>query len=403
MRLLSCLSVIALAACATSPAATTSSTAAAPAPAASAAAAERGAFVVRLGSDTIAVERYTRDANRIEGDEAVRVPATALRHYVATLNPDGSVATLDYEGRRLVGTVPPTVANLRFGTDTVTVALKLPGRDTTLRYAARGALPYVNFSYALLEPLTMRAMRMTGDSAEVALIALGAPTAMMSTLRRVGSDSVTFNIFEPNAYRIHVDARGRILGLQGLATTQKVLVDRVADVDVRAVAAAWAARDSAGKSLGVLSPLDTMRAGVGAAQMTVVYSRPSVRGRTLLGGVLLPFGQVWRTGANAATVFTTSRDLVLGGAPVPAGSYTLWTIPNADGRTAKLVVNRQVGQWGTEYDATKDLVRVDAAVSKVASPVEKFTFAVEPNAAGTGGVLKYTWGDTQFSVPFTVK
>ena len=392
--------LIATAACATSPAATRAPT---PAPAAAAApAAEQGAFIVRLGNDTIAVERYTRDGSRIEGDEAVRTPATALRHYAATLTADGSVATLDYEGHRLVGNTTPTTATMRFGTDTVTVALKLAGRDTTLRYAARGALPYVNLSYGLLELLTTRAMKLTGDTSRVLLVALGAPTPISATLTRIGSDSLGFAVFEQNAYRIRVDGRGRIMGLQGLATTQKVLVDRVADVDVRAIANAWAARDSAGHSMGVLSPLDTMRATVGGAQMNVVYSRPSVRGRTLLGGVLLPYGQVWRTGANAATVFTTSRDLVLGGASVPAGSYTLWTIPNSDG-TAKLIVNRQVGQWGTDYDASKDLVRVNATIGKATTPSERFTFLVEPNAAANGGTLKYVWGDAEFAVPFTVK
>ena len=243
---------------------------------------------------------------------------------------------------------------------------------------------------------------MSGDSAVVQLVALGAPAPVPATVRRIGSDSLTFAVFEQNAYRIHVDPRGRILGVQGLATTQKVMVDRVADVDVRAVGNAWAARDSAGQPFGALSPLDTMRASVGPAQLSVVYSRPAVRGRTLLGGVLLPYGQVWRTGANAATVFTTSRDLVLGGTAVPAGSYTLWTIPNSDG-TAQLIINRQVGQWGTDYDASKDLARVRATITKAATPSERFTFLVAPNAAGNGGTLSYVWGDTQFSVPFTVR
>jgi hypothetical protein len=402
-RLLSLAAALAAAAgCATSPAATPATPAPSAAAAATAAAPERGAFVVRLGSDTIAVERFTRDASRLEGDEAVRTPAAALRHYVATLNPDGSVATLEYEGRRLTGNVPPTGASLRFGADTVTATLRLQGRDTTLRYAARGAFPYVNLSYAILELLTRHATSMTGDSAQATLIALGAPAPVTATVRRLGADSLTFAVFEQNAYRIHVDPRGRILGVQGLATTQKVMVDRVADVDVRAVGNAWAARDSAGQPFGALSPLDTMRASVGPAQLSVVYSRPAVRGRTLLGGVLLPYGQVWRTGANAATVFTTSRDLVVGGTAVPAGSYTLWTIPNSDG-TAQLIINRQVGQWGTDYDASKDLARVRATITKAATPSERFTFLVAPNAAGNGGTLSYVWGDTQFSVPFTVR
>jgi len=366
---------------------------------------ERGAFVVRLGADTIAVERYTRTGNRIEGDEALRTPATSLRHYVATLGPDGTITELTYDARRLVGSLPPTHAEMRFGADSASVRLQAGGRDTTLRYAAAGLTPYVNFSYALMESMIMRQLRAgsagSADSIAVPLVALGAPQPVIGTLRRVGSDSATFAVFEPTPYRARIDSRGRILGLQGLGTTQKVVVDRVSDVDVQATATAWAQRDSSGQAFGILSPTDSVRAAVGGAQLSVVYSRPARRGRTILGEVV-PYGQVWRTGANAATMFTTSRDLVIGGTTVPAGSYTLWTLPSS-ATAAKFIINRQTGQWGTDYDAAKDLARVDAAVSTIPTPADRFTFAIEPNAGGNGGTIRYMWGNTQFAVPFTVK
>ena len=393
------------AACATSGSSASTAEATLPSRATTAAAPDRGAFVVRLGADTVAVERFTRTADRLEGDQASRAPTTTLRHYVATLGPDGAVTELVYDARRLNGSIPPTHATMRFGADTTTVAISAGARDTTLRYAARGAVPYVGMSsYALLEALFMRQLRpgaAAGDSTALTVVPLGAPQAVPATFRRVGSDSVTFAIYEPTPFRARVDASGRILGLSGLGTTEKFVVDRVADVDVQATAAAWARRDSAGQALGVLSPLDSVKATVGAANLRVVYSRPAARGRTIMGGVV-PYGQVWRTGANAATMFTTSRDLVIGGTAVPAGSYTLFTLPNADG-TAQLIVNKQTGQWGTDYDQARDLVRVPVTVTKPAAPVERFTFTVEPNAAGNGGTIRYAWGDTQFAVPFTVK
>lgn len=403
-RPLSLLPVVVAAAAAAACATSGSSAGSPPTPAASAAAnaAEGGAFVVRLGADTIAVEEFTRTGNRIEGDEAMRTPAAALRHYVVTLAPDGSVGEVRYEARRLSGAVPPTRATMTFGAETTSVALTAGGRDTTIRYAARGAMPYVNLSYGMLETLTMRQLAAPAAAAgdTIPMISLGSPQPLPAVFRRVGSDSVTFAVFEPTPYRARVDARGRILGLQGLGTTQKVTVERVPDVDVQGTAAAWARRDSAGQAFGALSPLDSVNASVGAAQMRVVYSRPAQRGRTIMGGVV-PYDQVWRTGANAATMFTTSRDLVIGGASVPAGSYTLWTLPSASG--AKLIINKQTGQWGTDYDASKDLARVDAATTKVSPPVDRFTFAIEPNPAGSGGTLSYTWGDTRFAVPFTIK
>lgn len=362
-------------------------------------AADRGAFIVRLGTDTIAVERYTRRGDRIEGDEAMRTPAAALRHYVATLGPDGAVTSLAYDARRLNGTVPPTRAEMRIGADSATVRLTAGGRDTTLTYAAHGASPYVNLSYGLFEAMLMRHRAAAGDSTEVPVIALGAAAPMSGTLRRVGSDSMTFAIFETTPYRARVDARGRLLGLQGLGTTQKVVVERVADVDVQAIAADWARRDSAGQALGVLSPTDSVKATVGGAQLAVVYSRPALRGRTLMGN-LIPYDKVWRTGANAATMFRTDRDLVIGGTTVPAGSYTLWTLASTSG--AKLIINRQTGQWGTDYDAARDLARIDATVRAAATPAERFTFAIEPTG-GNAGAIRYTWGTTEFVVPFTVK
>jgi hypothetical protein len=140
------------------------------------------------------------------------------------------------------------------------------------------------------------------------------------------------------------------------------------------------------------SPRDTARATVGGAQVMVDYGRPYKKGRTIFGANgLVPYGQVWRTGANAATTLVTSADLTIGGTRVPQGTYTLYTIPAADGW--QLVVNRQTGQWGTDYDQGRDLARIPMRVSTVASPVEQFTIAVEPAA------LVMRWDTVQASVP----
>jgi len=110
---------------------------------------------------------------------------------------------------------------------------------------------------------------------------------------------------------------------------------------------------------------------------------------------VVPWNRVWRTGANAATQFVTPVDLEIGGARVPAGTYTLWTLPSPAGW--KLIVNKQHGQWGTMYDVTQDLVRVDLQVETITAPVDKFTIALEPDAAGA--TLRLAWDTTRASVP----
>jgi hypothetical protein len=125
-----------------------------------------------------------------------------------------------------------------------------------------------------------------------------------------------------------------------------------------------------------------------------------VRGRRIFGNIV-PLDTVWRLGANAATGFTTTKDLVMGGVTVPAGSYTLFALPSAKG--AKLVVSKATGEWGTDYDPTKDLARIDLEARRTASPVEQFTIAVDPAPSGRSGVLRFAWENTEWRLPFTVK
>src|ERR1700737_1081544 len=120
----------------------------------------------------------------------------------------------------------------------------------------------------------------------------------------------------------------------------------------------------------------------------VDYSSPRAKGRKIFGAAsekaLVPYGQIWRTGANDATTFVTDTNLNVGGKAVPAGSYTIFTVPKAD--TWSLVISKKTGEWGTEYPGEKeDLVRVPMTVSKTSAPVENFTIAFAQ--AGSKGTL----------------
>jgi Protein of unknown function (DUF2911) len=128
--------------------------------------------------------------------------------------------------------------------------------------------------------------------------------------------------------------------------------------------------------------------------VTIEYSRPSMRGRKIFGG-LVPYDQVWRTGANAATSLKTNVDLTIGGANVPAGSYTLYTLP--DMNSWKLIINKQTGQWGTEYTQGQDLARVDMKVGQLPSGMETFTISLDKTSA-TSALLKLDWENTIASV-----
>lgn len=147
-----------------------------------------------------------------------------------------------------------------------------------------------------------------------------------------------------------------------------------------------------------LSPPAKAEATIGGKKLSVAYSAPSKRNRAIFGQ-LVPYGKVWRTGANAATTLTTEADLMIGSLHVPAGTYTLFTIPGEKEWT--LIVNKQTGQWGTRYDASHDLGRVKMAVSPVKQAVETFAIDLKPGK-GNAGTLTMTWDTTQASVPIMV-
>ena len=133
----------------------------------------------------------------------------------------------------------------------------------------------------------------------------------------------------------------------------------------------------------------------------IKYASPQMRGRVIMGE-LVPYGQVWRTGANSATSLTTDTELKIGDLTVPAGSYTLFTVPAAPGTPWQLIINKQTGQWGTEYDATQDLGRVELDAGKAEAPVETMTITLK--AAGDAkGTLTIAWDKLSASAPFTAQ
>lgn len=216
-----------------------------------------------------------------------------------------------------------------------------------------------------------------------------------------GGWTLTHPLRGPSVAR--VDARGRLVSLDAAGTTRKVIVTRVPWLELSESATRWAAADRAGRGIGELSGRGREEATVGGARILVDYGTPMRRGRDIFGSVV-PWGQVWRTGANRATHFTTDRTLVLGGdecaaLTVPPGEYTLYSIPEEGG--GWLIVNRQTGQGGTTYDPARDLGRVRMRRTTAAEPVEAFTIDVEPG--GQGGVLRLSWDRSVFSVPFEVR
>jgi hypothetical protein len=159
-----------------------------------------------------------------------------------------------------------------------------------------------------------------------------------------------------------------------------------------------------------ISPHETITETIDGNELKLVYGRPyskkpgTTEVRKIWGG-LVPYGKVWRTGADEATLLTTKQPIEIGGYSLAAGTYSLFTVPNEDG-TAKLVINKKTGQWGIPYneesEKANELARVDLKKADLDKTVDQFTMAIDSETSG-GGVVKMQWEKTQYSVAFTVK
>jgi hypothetical protein len=159
-------------------------------------------------------------------------------------------------------------------------------------------------------------------------------------------------------------------------------------------------------STGGNSPHETTSAVIDGNRVTISYGRPNTKSpktgemRIIWGG-LVPWDQAWRTGSDEATLLTTQQPMVIGDTTIPAGAYTLYTVPSENG-VSKLAFATKLGGWGVPVDEKNDLARVDMKKSSLDESVDQFSMAVAKNESG-GGVIKLMWEKTQFTVAFTVK
>jgi hypothetical protein len=324
----------------------------------------------------------------------VRSPRASHRSYTIDLDAQGAARRFELIVRNLSPGPgrAETRATIEFTGDSAFTTAPRGDSSITTRMAVKGATPAVFGVMGLIDQLGRQA-RVAGKASYVTpLVTPGATQAMPGTVTRAGKDTLLFvtetTVGRLGPWILRVDDAGRLISYSGPGTPFQAEARRVPAVDIAAAREAYATRP-----LGQLSARDTARAQLGGSALWVDYGRPSKRGREIFGNVV-PWNAVWRTGANAATQFRTEADLTIGGAAVPAGTYTLWTLPSPGGW--KLIINKQTGQWGTLYDAAQDLARVDLTTETLAEPLERFTIEIEPR--GAEATLRMSWDKTRASV-----
>ena len=358
------------------------------------------AFVTLLGNNTLAVEQFVQTPTRMEAEVVLRTPTTTVREYVLEMDETGALQRYEATIRAASEPADGPPARHEVGTlvgDSLIVNITEGDETQTRAMAAHGGmLPFLDMIHWPFELMLTRAYASGADSVTQDLFT--GRGSMPFIVRRISDSAMTAQHPFRGTMDVRVDDAGRLLHLDAGATTRKLTVERVPSVDIEGLAESFAARDREGRSFGALSGRGEVNSTVHGAAIQVDYGTPSKRGRELFGA-LAPYGEVWRTGANRATHFTTDRNLVVRDLEVPAGEYTLYSIPSEEG--GLLLINTQTGQGGTTYDADLDLGRVDLTRTTLDESVEVFTILVEETEEG--GVLKLQWGMTELSVPFSVE
>lgn len=376
---------------------------------------ERYGFVARLGNDTVSVESVTRQGNRVMSDAVDRFPRVRRRHTEIELGPDGAIRHLvmdihtpsepaEQRERHVVADVTKDSVHLskKDGTGTITRAFATNGGTAMAHVDQMYSTYEIYFANALRRAAA--AKRSPGDTVQMRQFYIDREFDRYPLHHGIvrpmggGKAEITHDWLAGTGVAT-VDSAYRLQHYSGARTTYKVEVERLTTPpDVRPIADQFEALE-AKSGVHQLSVRDTVRASIDGATFTVDYGRPLARGRTLLGDVI-PYDRVWRTGANAATQFTTSAPITLAGIAVPAGSYTLWTVPRAKG--VELIVNRQTGQWGTSYDPARDLARAAMKSDTVAATVERFTISID-SVGPRSGVLGLAWGSFRWTAPIEVR
>lgn len=358
--------------------------------------ADHGAFVTKLGKDTLAVETFEMTQDGINAKVVLRSPRTVLSSYQLTLDESGGIQKMiTYRHNPEEGFDSEGVLYQLIEQDGDSLKIQIEtsnGLRTFMTPYEEGTLPFIDMVHWPYELALKQAYKAGQDTVIQPL--LSGRSISDFVIAKIDTDSMTIRHPFRGVMGVDVSKNGHLMMLDAGLTTRKLKVYRHQDVDIDAIGKHFAARPE----FGELSGAAEKEYQVHGETFYLTYGTPRKRGRTIFGGIV-PWGERWRTGANRATHFTTSADLRFGDLEVPAGEYTLFTIPEEDGGT--LIINRQTGQNGNSYNEEMDLGRVPMTISTQDEVTEVFTITVEEE--GDGGVLKLIWDQTVFSIPFEIQ
>jgi len=360
---------------------------------------EEAYFLTKLGNDTLAVERFLIEDQSIVADVILRSPKTSLRRYEMTWNEDESLNEMtvtDFTPSNSFNSEGSVVQKITTNGDSLNVVYYNPNGDRMLSTRNRDNLiPFVDMVHWPYELAFNRAVKLESDSIDQYMITGRRNSNFI--IHRLDDTSYTLRHPSRGVMDVTTSSQGKLMSLDAGQTTRKLKVERAFELPFDQLATSFAENDRINSPFGTLSPPITNAYHFSNTDFEVSHGSPAKRGREIFGGIV-PYNQRWRTGANRATHFKTSKNLMIQGQQVPAGEYTLFTIPEPAGGI--LIINRQTGQNGRSYDESRDLMRVQMNRTDFNPLVESFTISV--TETDQGGRLNLMWDRTVYFIDFEI-
>ena len=349
-------------------------------------------LITLLGNDTLAAEAYTWDDNTVYANVVLRSPRTVQRNYRMVMGENGMMSSLEADWID-----PATDSVFRrdsfvWDGDSLRMTRSMSDQTQEAAFAPPSdVLPFIDMVHW---PFDQMLATVDAENSSSSVPVFSGTRSFTFEVVKLNEDSATIKHPSRGTMGVSLTPMGTLSVLDAGLTTRKLRVFRSEELDIEGMARDFSERDKEGLSFGALSGRGSFQETVDGVAYKIDYGTPAKRGRSIWGK-LVPYGERWRTGANRATHFSTDMDITLGGVVVPAGDYTLFTIPESDGGV--LIINKQTGQNGRSYDEEQDLGRTEMSTRDLSEPVEIFTIAVEQDDSDT--YLKLQWDLTEYVVP----
>ena len=362
----------------------------------------KGSLIYTLGMDTSAIGNFELYGNEFRLTIVSMSPNVNVNKLKGAFSPNGELMYLEgdnYDPAKGKDSLLYTY-KLNYDRDSTFIETKRGSRSNTRKYPVKvmeanafGGDVLV-FMPALLANF---APNRIGDSLISNHIVFN--SAREFTIKKIGYQKLLMGSSVMGMFTVFLDENGEIESVNGIGTSFNIKGKSGAYLNIDSVIAVNVNRQGAHPRLAIINKLDSVKTSINSTDVKIVYSRPSVRGRVIFGAVV-PWNRIWRTGADGATKVSLSKPIYFNGSILPAGAYSIFTLPTQTGWT--LIFNKQPDIWGTEHNADFDLLKIPMRTQALNERVELLTFDIV--AAGkNSGIISVRWDKLSASVSFTTR